>query len=620
MNTSNTSAERRLRVTFGHLQLTDTQTCDRFVLNNTHAEKDSTKIALEDFFDGKYKQIRQKTREIIENNDFEHLEDFDTLSMAEQRAINLKWGKIFGENLPFDFKQGLSTHYGMYSEFVAIATYINFNVMVKFAVQYSLFGGCVVNIGTDRHHQIIDGIRTMKVGGCFGMTEKYHGSNVRGIETTAHYDADTQEFIINTPSRTAHKTWIGGASVADYSSVFAQLYINNEHKGVHCFLVPMKQKGVSLMDCGYKFGLNGIDNMSFSFDHVRIPRVNLLNKFSNVDESGNYSSVIENSGRRFAATIGELVGGRLSLASACNSASKVCLRIAFNYATTRLQFAPAPNQPEVPIMTYPTHSRRLMPLLARTVANTSYLEHCTELYDNKEHDTQACHSEVSVLKALVSWNMVKTLDICRQCCGGAGYRAPNRISGYIRDTHIAVTFEGDNTVLVQQTVKYLLAQMHQEQDFSKVTVSDLSVDSLIKVLKCREMILLQQLQSNLKNKRNEGQDDWHSFNDELNLVLRVGLAHGERVLQEQFVKRIENIKDEKAKSILRQFADLNGLYSIVEDLGFFVTRDLISKGLALTTEDDFGKKCRKLAQVAQVVVDAFNIPEKCLPKDDLSDY
>ena len=38
----------------------------------------------------------------------------------------------------------------------------------------------------------------------------FTGSNVRGLETTATYDADKQEFVLNTPTVTAHKFWPGG--------------------------------------------------------------------------------------------------------------------------------------------------------------------------------------------------------------------------------------------------------------------------------------------------------------------------------------------------------------------------------------------------------------------------
>lgn len=50
--------------------------------------------------------------------------------------------------------------------------------------------------------------------GCFGMTELAHGSNVAGLETTATFDEDTDEFVIHTPNVSATKWWIGGESRA----------------------------------------------------------------------------------------------------------------------------------------------------------------------------------------------------------------------------------------------------------------------------------------------------------------------------------------------------------------------------------------------------------------------
>lgn len=37
-------------------------------------------------------------------------------------------------------------------------------------------------------------------------------------------------------------------------------------------------------------GLNGVDNGAIRFSHVRVPRVNLLDRFASVDKSGRYSS------------------------------------------------------------------------------------------------------------------------------------------------------------------------------------------------------------------------------------------------------------------------------------------------------------------------------------------
>ena len=48
------------------------------------------------------------------------------------------------------------------------------------------------------------------------------------------------------------------------------------------------------------------------FTNVRIPRDNLLDRFATVDRGGKYSSPYSPS-RRFAATLGELTGGRVGL-------------------------------------------------------------------------------------------------------------------------------------------------------------------------------------------------------------------------------------------------------------------------------------------------------------------
>ena len=42
--------------------------------------------------------------------------------------------------------------------------------------------------------------------------------------------------------------------------------------------------GVEIHDMGHKMGLNGVDNAKFYFHNVRVPRENLLNKFSDVNE------------------------------------------------------------------------------------------------------------------------------------------------------------------------------------------------------------------------------------------------------------------------------------------------------------------------------------------------
>ncbi len=88
----------------------------------------------------------------------------------------------------------------------------------------------IENLGTDAHAAWKKRLETGEDVGCFALTELAHGSNVRGILTTAEYDKETREFIINTPCKEAMKFWIGGAAKTSNTCVaFAQLIIDGEN-------------------------------------------------------------------------------------------------------------------------------------------------------------------------------------------------------------------------------------------------------------------------------------------------------------------------------------------------------------------------------------------------------
>ena len=64
--------------------------------------------------------------------------------------------------------------------------------------------------------------RDLRISGCYAQTELGHGSDVAGLETTATFDAKTDEFVIHTPSVRATKWWAGDMGrYANYAVVFA---------------------------------------------------------------------------------------------------------------------------------------------------------------------------------------------------------------------------------------------------------------------------------------------------------------------------------------------------------------------------------------------------------------
>lgn len=190
------------------------------------------------------------------------------------------------------------------------------SMATKMTVQFNLFGGTVFKLGTEQHHQkYIAGIDDLSVIGCFGLTELGYGNNAVKMETTAVYDIESKEFIINTPTPLAQKYWITNSAVhAQWCVVFAHLIINEKEYGIHAFIVRIRDDknhkvtpGVRVEDMGHKMGLNGVDNGKLWFDNVRIPRENLLNAFSNVAEDGTFTSSIKRSRDRFLKVAGEFL-------------------------------------------------------------------------------------------------------------------------------------------------------------------------------------------------------------------------------------------------------------------------------------------------------------------------
>lgn len=60
----------------------------------------------------------------------------------------------------------------------------------------------------------------MQIIGCYAQTELGHGSNVQGLETTATFDTETDEFIIHSPTLTSSKVSNVYNELPDFSAKY----------------------------------------------------------------------------------------------------------------------------------------------------------------------------------------------------------------------------------------------------------------------------------------------------------------------------------------------------------------------------------------------------------------
>src|SRR3954452_9957660 len=542
------------------------------------------------------------------------------------------------------------------------------SLMVKAGVQWGLFGGAVQLLGSTRHHELyLADIMSFDLPGCFAMTETGHGSDVQQLRTTCTYDPATGCFDLHTPHQAARKDYIGNAAKdGRMAVVFAQLITQGRNHGVHAWLVPIRNDdgtpcdGVIIGDDGPKAGLLGVDNGRLTFDHVRVPRDMLLDRYGQVAADGTYTSSIENETRRFFTMLGTLVRGRVSVGGSAGSATKLALDIAVRYGNVRRQFAAPGKDREIVVNDYLVHQRKLLPALATSYALHFAQEELVSTMHDVQYKTHVLGEEIDEagqrelesraagLKVANTWHATRTIQMCREACGGAGYLQENRLPHLKADTDVFTTFEGDNTVLLQLVAKGLLtgyrdtfgslegwgkvgfiADMVRETVLERTAARALIqrfVDAVpgrddevpmlhrgwqLKMFEFREKHALEGAIRRLrKNAATEGMAPFDMFNDVQDHVLKTAQTHIDRIVLEAFVAGVDRTTDPAARRLLDTLCDLYALSTIEADKAWFLEHGRLTPARAKLLTSTVNQLIKELRPHLITLVDAFAIPHE----------
>jgi len=375
---------------------------------------------------------------------------------------------------------------------------------------------------------------------------------------------------------------------------------------------------------------------------VRVPRESLLDRFASIDASGRYRSDIPSAGRRFFRMLRTLVMGRVSIAAAAVSASKVGLTIAVRYAARRRQFGPDGGV-ERPILAYRTIQRELMPGLA-----TAYALHFAvrALQDDLDRPGRADSAELEVeaagLKAYASEHCVAVLQACREACGGWGYLASSRFAALKADTDVFTTFEGANSVLYQLVAKGLLSRFRDE-------MGDLSLRGAVRylaeraetavgqlnplvtrrtdeghlldpgfhraALAYREQRLLRSAAQRIRARLDAGIDSFQAVTEVQDHLVTLARAHVERLLLDRFHEGVARAPTPGLSEGLASVAALFALSRIETDRGWFLESGYLEGNKARAIRARVSALCAEARELSGALVEGFGIPDSLLPEE-----
>jgi len=518
---------------------------------------------------------------------------------------------------------------------------------------YGIFLGAILARASDE--QKAEWFRrtiNLEMIGAYAQTELGHGSNVRGLETTATYDPETQEFVIDSPTLTSLKWWPGSFGlIATHSVVYARLIIKGKDYGVHEFMVQLRDEnhknmpGVEVGDIGPKLGYNLVDNGYCRFDHVRIPRKNMLCRYQMVTEDGEYKRaerLKKDDGGvgdklkymvMIVTRIGMVSGAYVSLAKAATIATRYSAVRHQGFKNTRENSL---TSGEFSVLDYQVQQYRVFKALSMAYAffftskfiRSKLVAFSKSLDAGDVNELPDLHATAAGLKAFCTNLCGDQMEECRRTLGGQGAAMCAGIAKQLADYNsVNPLAEGDKIILALQTARYLvraaqaanqkkpiagsvkyLAEEVPNPDFTEKGLRNL--DNVVSAFRWRARSSTFKVAAQFQQRLSAGEQFDIAWNNCAVALVKAAEHHCFYVMLSNFASGVKAAKDAAVKKVLERLALHFALVNIRENAADWLPV-MNAKGND-AVQNEVIKLLAEIRPDAVSLVDAFGFTDSAL--------
>jgi acyl-CoA dehydrogenase len=269
------------------------------------------------------------------------------------------------------------------------------------------------------------------------ITEPEAGSDSAAIRTTARYDLDTEEYVLN-----GEKIFVTSGDRADLVVVWATLDREQGRAAIKSFVVERDNPGLKLDRLEHKLGIRASDTANFRLEDCRVPKENLLGS-PDIEPKRGFAGVMQT----FDNTRPLVAGMALGVARACLERTRELL----SQAGIEIDYDLPPHSQtaaasEFIAMESDWEAARLLTLQAAWMA------------DNKKPNSL----QASMAKAKAGRVGTDVALRCVALCGSIGYGEGELLEKWARDAKILDLFEGTQQIQLLIVARALLGKTSAE--------------------------------------------------------------------------------------------------------------------------------------------------------------